>query len=506
MDRRSFLRQGASLLAGGMAASFALKALGQSSASNSASSPASSPAGERTDQRPDVLFIGVEDTAAYLLSCYGGPAKTPNLEKLAARGVIFDHAYCQAPVCNPARAALITGLRPLTLHVFGNNDDWRVRMPKGPKTIPEYFQQNGYTTACIGKITHNEVHFAKEETPEAKKRQRAMWDRYLGPEGEGGKVQNPGKRPKGEFPKKTDAGGSYVKRACVWGDSGLSEEQEGDSRFARAVEKEIPHTPEKPRFLAVGLSSPHYDLRICKKYLNMYPPEQVKLPPTPKTDMSHLYGAFNTTEQTWLSDEEKREIRAAYWASITFMDHCVGIMLDALKKSGKEDNTIVVFWVDHGFQQGENNLWQKDTMFEASDRVPLLMAGPGIPKGVRMGQLVEAVDLYPTLAQMCGMELPEYLEGSSMVPLFRDPKREWKKAAFTWCHSADNLSMRTEKWRYNEWGAKQKNARELYDHEKDPLELENLADQPEYKEIIEQLHEQMQRGWKGVKEDLAKTV
>ncbi len=495
MNRREFLLKVSEMFAAGISAMAAPNLWAQASVSSPASSPA-------VRGKPEVLFINVHDTEAKLLSCYGGPAKTPNLEKLAARGMIFDHAYCSAPVCNPARASIVTGLRPPTNKTLTNNQDWRVRMPAGDKTIMETFQANGYTTMVVGGVEHGRGKFHEDGSSQANKREDAMWDKKF-PAG-GKKTVKAGNKPKGPFPGELNAkgdaangGADYVRRACSWGDSGMKANEEPDYKVSEVAAKELPVSHEKPRFFGIGMGSPHYSLRAPKEYMDMYSPADVKLPPKPKQDMSFLYSGFNTTEAKWLSDDEKREIRAAYYACITYMDMCVGRILDALKKSGKEDSTIVCFWADHGFQQGENNLWQKDMLFEPSCRVPLIIAGPGIAQGKRCDRLVETVDLYPTLCDLCGIEIPPYLEGTSMKPLLQNPDLPWKKATFTWCQTLANESMRTVKWRYSEF--RDKNVKTLYDMQNDPEELDNLADNPKYADVVKQLHEQMQAGWKAAR-------
>lgn len=481
--RRQFLRQSA-LLAGGLIGAGALSDFSIAASTTLPTAPAS---------RPDVLFIAVEDTSV-LYGCYGNTqVKTPNIDAFASRGIVFDHAYCQASVCNPSRASIITGMRPETLGIFGNFNDWRLKTPPDHPILPELFQKNGYETVIGGKITHNE-RYLKDATAESSQRQKDMWDRTI-KHGPAPSITLEPIRPKNPMPEDADAGSKYVQRACNWGPSGRTEDEEGDMLMAVAVAEELARPQDKPRFIAVGLSTPHYDLRAPQKYFDMYPPESITLPPKGEENPAlNEYDSFNLTEAKWLTDDEKRQVTAAYYASISLMDAAFGRIMQALKDSGREDNTIVVFWSDHGFHQGHNGLWQKDTLFEVACRVPMLMAGPGIERGRHCPALVELVDMYPTLAEACQFELPERLEGTSLVPLLKDPARPWKKAAFSVRKSARNVSARTERWRYTQWG--EGGTQELYDHQSDPQELRNLAGSPEHQAVVEEMRQVIKGGWK----------
>ncbi|MHC4540987.1 MAG: sulfatase, partial [Planctomycetota bacterium] len=444
-------------------------------------------------KRPDVIFIAIEDIAP-LMGCYGHPVvKTPNIDALARRGVVFKRAYCQVAVCNPSRASVSTGLRPETTGVFNNSIDWRRRIPQGMRTLPEFFRDNGYETVICGKIHHHQRYF-NDATEQAQQREDHMWAKTL-------RARSRGPRKKALAPaaarpawlKEDD----YIARSLRWGPTGLADAEQRDGAIAAAVAEELKAERDRPLFMAVGLHAPHYELRAPDEYFELYPPEKMTLAKNPEDDLAdvpHEYSSFNTTDDRWLNDSEKRQVLAAYYACISYIDACVGVIMNALKQSGRQDNTIVCLWGDHGMHLGEHLLWRKYTLFENAARVPFVMAAPGVAKaGAACNRLVELIDMYPTLADLCGLGVPEGLEGISAKPLLRDPQRPWKKAAFT-SQSARNHSLRTERWRYTEWGGPE-NA-ELYDHQRDPGEFNNLAKNPRHSATVAELRQLLKERWK----------
>lgn len=438
----------------------------------------------KADDGPDVLFIAIEDIAP-LMGCYGHPiVKTPNIDALAKRGVLFNRAYCQVAVCNPSRASVSTGLRPQTTGVFNNSVDWRQRIPRGMLTLPEFFRDHGYETVICGKIHHHQRYF-KDATKEAQQREDGMWQKKLRSASK--RAALPPISPKAKRPSwlKED---DYITRSLKWGPTGLTDTEQRDGAIAKAVAAELKAKHDKPLYMAVGFHAPHYDLRAPDKYFQMYPPDKITLPKNPKNDLAdvpHEYSTFNTTDDKWLSEPEKRHAIAAYYACISYIDTCVGIVMDALKQTGRENNTIICLWGDHGMHLGEHFLWRKYTLFENAARVPFIIIAPGAAKaGALCNRPVELIDIYPTLADLCGLKVPNGLDGISMKSLLRDPSRPWKRAAFT-SQNAGNNSLRTQRWRYTEWGGPE-NA-ELYDHENDPGEFKNLAKDPEHSAIVAEL-------------------
>ncbi|MHC4593619.1 MAG: sulfatase [Planctomycetota bacterium] len=455
----------------------------------------------RPKEKPDVLFIAIEDIAP-LMGCYGHPiVKTPNIDALAKRGVLFNNAYCQVAVCNPSRACVSTALRPETTEVFHNSIDWRRRIPKGASALPEFFRDNGYETVICGKIHHAQRYFT-DSSEQAQKREDRMWHKKLGARSRG--YARAAITPRAERPAwlKPD---DYIARSLNWGPTGLKDVEQRDGAIAQSVAEELmakrdKHRKVSPRdrlYMAVGFHAPHYSLRAPDKYFNMYPPDKIILPKNIENDLAdvpHEYSTFNTTDDKWLNEDEKRQVIAAYYACISYIDTCVGILMSALKRAGRENNTIVCLWGDHGMHLGEHFLWRKYTLFENAARVPFIIAAPGVAKsGAVCYRPVELIDIYPTLVDLCGLRVPKGLEGISMRPLLEVPGRTWKKAAFT-SQSAKNRSLRTQKWRYTEWGSTE-NA-ELYNHENDPGEFTNLAKDPKYAGTVAKLHKLLHIGWK----------
>jgi len=441
-------------------------------------------------RQPDVLFIVAEDLQA-CLSCYGNPiCKTPNLDALAARGLRFDLAYCQYPLCNPTRSSLLTGLRPETTQVFGNELDWNERLKPG-STLPEYFRANGYETMRAGKIFHsgNQGRVFSD---------KSRWDRVVEereglPERKLRKV-SPLRHLYESIPAEQRAK-VYDQRAWAWGPVDVEDIDTADGAIAEQAVRILSQKRDKPLFLALGFHEPHLPLFAPKRHFDMYPPDKIPLPDYPENDLDDVpadarYGLANHKAFT---PEKRREAIAAYYACVSNMDAAVGRALDALKRSGREDNTIVIFWGDHGFNLGEHLLWQKMCLFEESCRPPLIIAAPGVTKpGSVCHRVVEFIDTFPTLADLCGLKIPEGLEAISMVPLLKTPARPWKKGAFT--SKGKGTSIRTERWRYTEWGGPDK--AELYDHQSDPREIMNLAGDPKHKDTAAELSRLLHGGWK----------
>ena len=449
--------------------------------------------------QPDVLFIISEDLAT-CLSCYGNPVcQTSNLDALAASGLRFDNAQSMSPLCNPTRSSLLSGLYPQTTKVFGNGQDWNEHLKPGT-TLPEYFRDKGYQTMRCGKIFHNGN--GGRDFSDA-----ARWDKVL-PESAVASVEGSGSKKGGGkdgtqvqrqetwlysdlTPEQRTKG--YDTRAWRWGPVGTEDTDLPDGRVAEQAVKVLREKQDKPLFLALGFHKTHLPLNAPKKYFDLYPPEKMPLPQYPEDCLEGLPYGYRLKNHKAFTEEKRRQAIAAYYACASYMDACVGKVLDALKETGRDRNTIVVFLGDHGFHMGEHLLWQKMTLFEESCRVPLIIRAPGVtPAGGICKRPVSQIDLFPTLADLCGLGLPSEKEGISMAPLLRDPSRAWKKGAFT---CMDNgTSVRTERYRYNEWGGPEQ--AELYDHETDPRELRNLAKDPKFKDVVAELSALIKGGWK----------
>lgn len=441
-------------------------------------------------EKMNVLFIAADDMNCDL-SVYGHPqVKTPNLERLARMGVRFDNAYCQQPLCGPSRASLMTGLRPDTLDMHTLHHDLRIKNPN-VVTLGQMFQRNDYFTYRSGKIYHygNPSMIGTDANDDP-----ATWTER----------SNPAGIDKTREPEITNYGPHKgLGISMAWWDPVSKDEEHTDGMVARDVIAQIDKHKDKPFFLAAGFFNPHCPYVAPKRYFDMYPLEDIEIPEldAAKADLDDVPPmAIQRDTRHWpyyfkdITVEEARKCKQAYYACNSFVDALVGQLLDALEERDLLKKTVIVFWSDHGYFLGEKGLWYKRKAFERSARMPLIIAAPGLATGQHSTKPVELLDLYPTLAELCGLKAPEALEGSSLVPLLKNPADpNWTKPAITqvW-HSREawGYSIRTERWRYTEWREGQA-GRELYDHETDPEEVTNLVDKPEHADLIATLSAQL---------------
>ncbi|WP_035615433.1 sulfatase [Haloferula sp. BvORR071] len=431
--------------------------------------------------RQNVLFILADDMKASL-GCNGFElAHTPNLDRFAASGVLFQRAYCQFPLCNPSRTSMLTGRYPKTTGVLGNRDEFRKLHPDWI-TLPQWFKQHGYITAETGKIFHGGI-----DDP-------ASWT-----EGamEGLKIE---KRP----------------RQTAWplpGDEGMSKDQKSDRVIVldgngdghpengvadRAIAF-LRAKHEQPFFLACGFVQPHSPPTAPRSFFEAWKPEDFPLPPDfaprPTVPSGFPKAAIRPSNADLFigrdaSEKEAHEVIRAYHAGISWTDWNAGRVLDELTKLGLAENTIVVFWSDHGYQLGENGKWSKaGSLFEAGARVPLIVRAPGVtPAGKTCDAVVQSLDLYPTFSALCGLPAPSGVEGRDLSPLLKDPASPWDHPAFTiWSEdgkTATGTSVRTAKWRYTEYPG---SGAVLLDPAADPHELKNLAEDPSLKDVRAEL-------------------
>ena len=421
--------------------------------------------------RPNVLLIVVDDLN-HSLGCYGqSVVKSPNIDQLATHGICFDRAYCQLPICNPSRTSFLTGLRPDSTGVFNNSIPFRSKLPHAV-TLPQLFRQHEYFTARIGKVFHSGE---KMDDPQA-------WDVTSDPKG----------TPlgtKGQGRNLTDGRLKWCRWLAAEGDD---EDQADGQIAAEAVRLLEQQSTQGGFFLAVGFHKPHDPFIAPKRYFELYPLEDLELPKDPpdrSTELPVAMGKGMKAEFDRFTDKERREFMRAYYAGISFMDAQLGKIMAAFDRLKLWENTIVILIGDHGYHLGEHGWWNKNTLFELSARAPLIVVTPDMKMPDKnCSQIVEFVDIYPTLADLCGLPISADLEGMSFRPLLTDINLPWKKTAFTQLQRGEitGRSVRTERWRYTEWDEGREGF-ELYDQDNDPGEYYNLAGHPQHAETIEEL-------------------
>ncbi|HIE99947.1 MAG: sulfatase [Fuerstiella sp.] len=429
--------------------------------------------------RPNVLFLICDDLNCDL-GCYGHPlVKTPNIDRLAAKGVRFEHAYCQYPLCGPSRASFMTGLYPDQTLIHRNSVYIRERVPN-VNTMSQMFRDVRYTAARVGKIFHYNVpkHIGTSGHDDP-----YSWNYTINPEG----------RDVHEEDKIFSlVPGSFGGTLSWLAADGTDEEQTDGIAAIEASNVLKKHAKSGDSFfLAVGLYRPHTPYVAPKKYFQMYPLEDIKVPAIPDGYLGTIPAGARTSvtrkkhKEKLVDDLPQRAIRA-YYASITFADAQLGRILKTLDETGLTKNTIVVFTSDHGYHMGEHGHYQKTTLFENAARVPLVIAGPGVEAiGQTADTPAEMVDFYPTLAELAGLETPEFAAGVSLVPALKDASAMPRESALT--QYSNGYSIRTVRYRYTEWGDDGAGGNELYDHQSDPEEMHNLAGAVEQAGVVEQL-------------------
>ncbi|MEQ8786028.1 MAG: sulfatase [Pirellulaceae bacterium] len=472
-----------------------------------------SPAAGETalDAQPhrNVLLILADDLRP-ALGCYGHPiVKSPNIDRLAASGTIFTHAYCQLPSCCPSRTSLLTGLRPESTHVLSNGDaHFREHLPE-VVTLPQRFKSQGAWCMELGKVFHRRDPRSWSE-PKWIPEPPLAYPIYRTP-------PNIERQRQARVTPKPDDWWGYSKwiKADSWEAPDVADDALFDGLLAgKAVELLAQHKDER-FFLAVGFFRPHLPFIAPKKYFDLYPQESITLPENdaPPKD-APTFAAHNSPESRSYDDiprggaiakQKQRQLLRAYYASVSYVDAQIGRVLDALEDNGLAENTVVVLVSDHGYHFGEHGMWNKLTNFEEATRATLIVRAPGHKPG-RSPRLVELVDLYPTLCALCDVPPSADLEGTSFAPLLDAPDRPWKTAAFSQANPRGVMgySLRTERYRYVAW---RKNgevvAEELYDHRRDTGENVNLAESSEKQVVLEQLRGQLTAGWRA---DMQNTI
>ena len=454
--------------------------------------------------RPNVLFIAVDDLNV-ALGTYGDypTAKTPNIDRLASEGIRFDRAYAQDPLCNPSRTSVLSGRRPASTNVYGNFVAPRTHMGD-VVMLPELFRANGYFTARVGKIAHGRY---EDSVTWDISENAARREHYL-PGVDHSQVRDNSWIEAAEdgLSRAEILGhlGRPTGMPLTWRATDETEDETPDGRTARRVIEFMRERHEKPFFIGAGFHKPHQPWVAPSSFFDQHPIEDVALPQEPPDDRVDIpapaLGGY--PEDPDHTDEQKRQAIAAYHATVTLIDVQVGLLLDALVELGLEESTIVVFVSDHGFHLGEHGgQWRKHTQFEESTRVPLIVRAPSGVAGSATDALVELVDLYPTLADLCGLTIPDGLEGTSFRAVIEDPEIAWKSAVFSEVqrNGAHGRSIRTARYRFTEWtplDGEDAAEFELYDLERDPREYDNLAAVPEQQGNRYRLAKMLRAGWR----------
>jgi len=422
--------------------------------------------------KPNILFLCIDDLNDWV-GCLGGhpDVKTPNLDRLAARGVLFTNAHCSAPACNPSRASLMTGIRPSTSGVYHNPNPWRNSpVLKDAVTIPQHFMAHGYRAVGGGKIYHGSF----PDPP--------SWQAYF-PSQKKNKPDDP-------MPKGRPFNGIPRTAHFDWGPVPVADEAMGDGQVADWAIAELKKEHDKPFFLGCGFYRPHLPWYVPQKYFDMYPVHRIALPEVNENDLDDVpplgkkMAKPQGDHRKVLQHQQWRKAVQGYLASITFVDACVGRVIDAFDASDYRDNTIIVLWSDHGWHLGEKLHWRKFALWEEATHNVMMMIAPGVTKpNQRCERPVTLLDIYPTLIDLCDLKEKPELEGQSLVPLLKDPSAAWDRPALT-TRGRDNHSLRTERWRYTRYSD---GTEELYDHDSDPLEWKNLANDSEHTAVKKKL-------------------
>lgn len=428
---------------------------------------------------PNVLFIAIDDLNDWIGCMNGHPnAKTPNIDRLATQGTLFTNAHCQAPICGPSRASLMSGLRPSTTGIYGQIVDKDLAaVPALGKDIiylPQYFGQQGYKTMGKGKLFHKHAPEGVFEISE-------------------GREKGFGPKPKKRFKYDPKWFGKPGGTSTDWGAFPNTDEEMPDFRTAKWGIEQLKIDHDKPFFLAVGFVRPHVPWYAPQKWFDKHPIEGIQTPPYLKEDLAdvpeiskrvHDIPMMPSTE--WAKENGHwKDICQAYLACTSFVDFYVGEVLNALEASKYAENTIIILWSDHGYHLGEKNRFAKHSNWERSSKVPMIIAGNGLPKNQRTNQPVELLDMYPTLLDLCDLPPNSSNEGLSFKRLIEQPKQKWKKPAIT-TYGKNNHAIQTDRYRYMIYAD---GSEELYDHQTDPNEWTNIATDPSFTALKKELQQ-----------------
>lgn len=414
--------------------------------------------------KPNVLLVSIDDLNDWV-GCLGGhpQAKTPNIDRLAKMGTLFANGHCQSPVCNPSRASMMTGRYPHTSGVYFLSPDLEgAPLLKDVQTLPEVFADNGYKTMAAGKIFH--------------RGDKRFFQEYLPTGGFGPRPKKKISQPHGH-------------PLWDWGVFPDDDDQMPDMKCAKWAVGQLKKKHDKPFFMGVGFYRPHVPMYASQKWFDMHPMEKIMLPLVRKNDCADLSQyAIDLTNLKHVSPTHKWVSEAGQWehavqsylASVTFADHCLGLVLDALEKSDYAGNTVIALFSDHGFHLGEKERWAKRSLWEDGTRVPIILTAPGFKSNQTSDRPAELIDIFSTLLELVGLSADSGQEGQSLVPLMKNPRREWSHPAIT-SFGLGNYSVRSTRYRFIQYFD---GSRELYDLSKDPHEWKNLIKIPKMKSVI----------------------
>lgn len=416
------------------------------------------------------LFIAVDDLNDWTGFAGGHPqTQTPYMDSLAAESMVFEKAYCAAAVCNPSRAALMTGVRPSSSGVYGNQNYFRdSEVLKNMETIPEYLAKYGYKTMARGKIFHN---------PNGPWANAEVWGEYEKTNGYFGRA----KKESGKMANGIPIG--EVDANLEWGPTDAKFEETSDYLNAAWAADQLKKEQEAPFFLACGITRPHLKWEVPKEFFDKFPEEEMIVPEILESDLEDVPSASRVKTKNYYGVKKYNKEQAAvqaYLANINYADACIGVVLDALAKSPYADNTVVILWGDHGWHLGEKLHYKKATLWEEATRVPLIIKVPGVTAaGSTCSRTVNLMDLYPTIVSLADLPDKETNEGNDIMPLLENPQSEWSFPSLT-TQGENRHSVRDERYRYIRY---EDGSEELYDHSTDSLEWVNLAGQAEYAAI-----------------------
>ena len=412
-------------------------------------------------EKPNFLFIAVDDLNHWVGYLGRNPqTKTPHIDRLAGMGTSFTNSHCVAPACNPSRAALMCGMRPATTGCYRNRDFWKQLIPEG-KSVAHTLRTSGYRTIGMGKIFHSDSFYASE------------WDVYqrlpVPAHGAGVDKMEGFHDPLGHDLRDDDLADWHTVDFCI---------------------EQLQQEHTQPFFLACGLHKPHLPFAVPRKYYELFPLESIELPPYQEDDLADLSPAGvkmarpGADHARFLASGRWKSAIQSYLATVAYTDANIGRLLDAFARSPSRNNTIIVFWGDHGWHLGEKHHWRKFALWEEATRAPLIWVVPGMTNpGTVCQRPVDFLTIYPTLCDLAGIDVPPHVEGKSLRPLLVDPTAAWSEPAIC-TYGEGNHAVRTERWRLIQY---RDGSRELYDHDRDPYEWHNLADDPRHAETIRDL-------------------